>query len=242
MAIKGKGRTRARPTARAPKREAVPVPVPWVRRRWVQMLAAFMAGLLVFWGAIWLTNGLRNERSSSEQAAQALEKRRAGTAWQSMIGTELGKVGGQHELGSPPVVFPQVRSALADLANRTPKDAASSLRQVATQAKAMADVVQNYDLSESLAGKGFDKGSVLRFLSARDELTTALALYREVALLGAAAARFDPKDRAELLGRAQSLLAQAETALQRFETHQIEALSAAGIHPTNPALPGLPGA
>ena len=242
MAIKGKGRTRARPTARAPKREAVPVPLPWIRRRWVQMLAAFLAGLLVFWGAIWLTNGLRNERDSSEQARQSLERRRAGTAWQSMIGTELGKVGGQHELGSPPIVFPQMRSTLADLANGTPKDAAASLRQIATQSKVMADAVQKYALSESVAGKGFDKGSVLRFLSARDELTTAMTLYREAALLGTAAAKLDPKDRAEVLGRAQSLVVQAQAALQRFETHQIEALSAAGIHPANPALPGLPGA
>ena len=241
MAIKGKGRTRARPTARAPKREAVPVPLPWVRRRWVQMLAAFLAGLLVFWGAIWLTNGLRNERNSSEQASQSLERRRAGTAWQSMIGTELGKVGGQHELGSPPIVFPQMRSTLADLANGTPKDAAGSLKQIATQSRAIADAVQKYALSESLSGKGFDKGSVLRFLSARDELTTAMALFREAALLGAAAAKLDPQDRAEVLGRAQSLVVQAQAALQRFETHQIEALSAAGIHPANPALPGLPG-
>ena len=241
MAIKGKGRTRARPTARAPKREAVPVPVPWVRRRWVQMLAAFLAGLLVFWGAIWLTNGLRDERSSSEQARESLEKRRAGTAWQSMIGTELGKVGGQHELGSPPVVFPQIRSTLADLEKRTPEEAASSLREIATQSKAIADAVQKYALSESLADKGFDKGSVLRFLSARDEITTAMTLYREAALLGASAAKLDPQDRAEVLARAQSLVVQAQAALQRFETHQIEALSAAGIHPTNPALPGLPG-
>jgi hypothetical protein len=205
------------------------------------MLAAFIAGLLVFWGAIWITNGLRDERNSSEQARESLEKRRAGTAWQSMIGTELGKIGGQHELGSPPVVFAQMRSTLAGLESGTPKDAASSLRQAATQAKSMADVVQNYDLSESLAGKGFDKGSVLRFLSARDELTTAMTLYREAALLGAAAAKLEPNDRAQVLGRAQSLLVQAQAALQRFETHQIEALSAAGIHPTNPALPGLPG-
>jgi hypothetical protein len=241
MAIKGKGRTRARPMARAPKREAVPVPLPWVRRRWVQMLAAFLAGLLVFWGAIWLTNGIRDERNSSEQASQSLERRRAGTAWQSMIGTELGKIGGQHELGSPPIVFPQMRSTLADLANGTPEDAAASLRQIATQSKAMADAVQKYALSESLADKGFDKGSVLRFLSARDELTTAMTLFREAALLGAAATKLDPKDRAEVIGRAQSLVVQAQAALQRFETHQIEALSAAGIHPTNPALPGLPG-
>src|SRR5262245_14580715 len=240
MAIKGKGRTRARPTTRAPRREAVPVPVPWVRRRWVQVLAAFLAGLLVFWGAIWLTNGLRDQDRTSEQARESLEKRRAGTAWQSLIGTELGKVGGQHELGSPPVVFQQVRSTLAGLENGTPKGAESSLREAGAQAKSMASAIQGYDLSKSIADKGFDKGSVLRFLSARDELTTAMNLYREAALLGVAAAKLDPQDRSQVLGRAQSLVAQAEAALSRFETHQIEALSAAGIHPTNPALPGLP--
>ena len=241
MAIKGKGRTRARPTTRAPKREAVPVPLPWVRRRWVQMLAAFLAGLLVFWGAIWLTNGLRDQGRTSEQASETLLRRRAGNAWQSMIGTELEQVGGQHELGAPPVVFPQVRSTLGDLGSGTPEDAASSLREAAAQARTVASAVQNYDLSESLAGKGFDKGAVLRFLSARDELTTAMTLYREAALLGVAAAKLDPGDRDQVLGRAQSLVGQAEAALSRFETHQIEALSAAGIHPANPALPGLPG-
>jgi hypothetical protein len=240
MAIKGKGRTRARPTARAPRRDPVPVPVPWARRRWVQVLAAFLAGLLVFWGGIWLTNGLRGQDRETQQEQRSLQQRRAGTAWQSLVETEVGTVG-QVELGSPPVVFPDVRSTLGDLAEGTPKDAATTLREAAAQAKSVASAVQNYDLSGSLAGKGFDKGEVLRYLAARDELVTAMTLYREAALLGVVAAGLDPDVRGGVLGRAQSLVAQAEAALARFQTHHLEALSAAGIHPTNPALPGLPG-
>ncbi len=83
---------------------------------------------------------------------------------------------------------------------------------------------------------------MLRFLSARDELLASLTLNREAALLGVAAARLDVADRAGVLGRAQSLLAEADAAMARFQTHHVEALSAAGINPQQPGLPGLPGA
>ena len=63
MAIKGKGRTRARQPVRAPRRGPVPVPVPFFRRRGVQVVGAFLAGLLVFWGGVWLTNGLRAQET-----------------------------------------------------------------------------------------------------------------------------------------------------------------------------------
>jgi len=48
MAIKGKGRTRTKQPVRAPRRGPVPVPVPFVRRRGVQVVAAFLVGALVF--------------------------------------------------------------------------------------------------------------------------------------------------------------------------------------------------
>ena len=135
MAIKGKGRTKARPTSRAPRREPVPVPDPWARRRWVQVLAAFLAGLLVFWGAIWLTNGLRDQDRTDEQGREALEQRRAGTAWQSLVETQIAQGRGQIELGTPPVVFPEMRATLGELAERTPDDAEATLREAAAQAR-----------------------------------------------------------------------------------------------------------
>ena len=89
-----------------------------------------------------------------------------------------------------------------------------------------------------LGGKGFDKGEVLRYLSARDELITGMTLY-QAALLGAVAAG-STRTCGAGLGRAQSLVAQAEAALGRFETHHIEALSAAGIT-RRTRRSGLPG-
>ncbi|MDP9118719.1 MAG: hypothetical protein M3M93_00375, partial [Actinomycetota bacterium] len=90
MAIKGKGRTRTRQSVRAPRRGPVPVPVPFARRRGVQVIAAFVAGLLVFWGGIWLTNGLRAQDTSERDREEELLRRRAGAAWENVVATELG--------------------------------------------------------------------------------------------------------------------------------------------------------
>ena len=43
MAIKGKGKTRSRPPARAPRPIPVVVKPPFFRRRWVQVVGAFLA-------------------------------------------------------------------------------------------------------------------------------------------------------------------------------------------------------
>jgi hypothetical protein len=241
MAIKGKGRTKTKQPVRAPRRGPVPVPLPFVRRRGVQALAAFLAGLLVFWGGVWLTNGLRAQDQSTHAEEQELLRRRAGASWKSLIETEMGSIGTVQE-GSPPVVLPDVRTTLTGLGDRSPADAVATLQGAAADAAEVSDAIESYDLSSSLTGKGFDKGQVLRFLSARDELLSSLSLIREAALLGVAAARLDVADRAGVLGRAQSLLAGSDAAMARFQTHHVEALSAAGINPQQPGLPGLPGA
>jgi hypothetical protein len=241
MAIKGKGRTRTRQPVRAPRRAPVPVPVPFARRRGVQALAAFVAGLLVFMGGVWLTNGLRSQERSDRTQREELLKRRAGAAWQTLVETEVGKLG-QVELGTPPAILPQIRSTISSLAERTQEDAVGTLRSAASDAKQVRDAVAGYDLANSLREKGFDRGEVLRFLSARDELLAALDLYREAATLAVATARLDVGDRATLLDRAQAVVSMAESAVVRFQTHHLEALSAAGIQPQQPGLPGLPGA
>jgi hypothetical protein len=236
MAIKGKGRTKTRQPVRAPRRGPVPVPVPFVKRRGVQALAAFLAGLLVFWGGIWLTNGLREQDRTAQADAQELLRRRAGSAWKTFIETQLGTIGTVPE-GTLPVVLPDIGPTLTRLADRTPEAATETLQGAAADAKTVSEAIQGYDLSGTITGKGFDKGEALRFLAARDEIVTSLTLMREAALLGVAAARLDMADRAGVLARAQSLLTDAATAMTRFQTHQLEALSAAGFTP-QPSLPG----
>jgi hypothetical protein len=240
MAIKGKGRTKARRPVRAPRREPVPVPVPFVQRRWVQLTAAFVAGLLIFMGGVWLTNGLRDQDEAERATQQELVRRRAGAAWQALVQEEVGTLG-TVTIEAPPAILPQVSSTLGALADRTPEDALTTLRTSAADARRVHGAIEAYALSGEIGGKGFQPGEVLRYLSARDELLTALSLYEEAARLGVAAARLDVEDRGPIVARAQALVAMAEAALARFQTHQIEALSAAGIRPEQPGIPGLPG-
>lgn len=236
MAIKGKGRTRARQPVRAPRRGPVPVPVPFFRRRSVQVVSAFLAGLLVFWGGVWLTNGLRAQESSERNREQELLRRRAGAAWEDLVATEVGKIG-QITEGRPPLILPQVREGLSGLAERTPEAAIEALRTAAADAKATMDAIEAYQLSGSIADKGFDRGEVLRFLSARDELLTSIEFSRQAALLGVLASDLEGQDRREALARAEALLIDADAAIARFQTHQSEALASAGIV-RQPTLPG----
>jgi hypothetical protein len=240
MAIKGKGRTKTRQPVRAPRREPVPVPVPWVQRRWVQLTAAFVAGLLIFMGGVWLTNGLRDQDEAGRSTRQELERRRAGSAWQTLVDNEVGKLG-DVSFEAPPVILQELTPALEGLAERTPTDVAPTLRRLATDAKRVQDAIEAFDLSGTVAGKGFTSGEVLRYLSARDELVTALTLYRQAASIGVAASRLDVGEREPVLAQARATAALAQAALTRFQTHQIEALNAAGIQPQQPGIPGLPG-
>jgi hypothetical protein len=236
MAIKGKGRTKARQPVRAPRRGPVPVPLPFFRRRGVQLVAAFLVGALVFWGGVWLTNGLRAENTSERDREQELLQRRTGGAWEKLVSTQVGTIG-QIQAGQPPVILPQVRSVFTVLAKKTPEGAASALQTAAKDAEAAIDAIEKYQLSSSLSDKGFREGEVLRFLSARDELVTSIQLYREAALLGVLAAELEGKDRETAIARGQGLLTLADAAVLRFQTHQTEALAAAGII-RQPTIPG----
>jgi hypothetical protein len=236
MAIKGKGRTRARQPVRAPRRGPVPVPVPFFRRRGVQVVAAFLVGALLFWGGVWLTNGLRAQNTSERARDQELLQRRTGAAWEKFVATEVGAIG-QVQEGQPPVILPQVRAAITALAQKTPKGAVSTLQTAAKDASKAIDDIGKDQLSSSLSGKGFQQGEVLRFLSARDELVTSIQLYREAALLGVLAADLQGKERTAAIARADELLNLADAAVLRFQTHQTEALAAAGII-RQPTIPG----
>lgn len=236
MAIKGKGRARTKQPVRAPRRGPVPVPVPFVRRRGVQVVAAFLVGALVFWGGVWLTNGLRAQDTSERDREQELLQRRTGAAWENLVATEVGAIG-QIQEGNPPVILPQVRAVITALAETTPKDAVSTLQTAADDAQEAIDGIGGYQLSSSLSDKGFDTGEVLRFLSARDELVNSIQLHREAALLGVFAADLEGKDRRAAVARAESLTSLADAAVLRFQTNQTEALAAAGII-RQPTIPG----
>ncbi len=167
---------------------------------------------------------------------QELLRRRAGSAWESLVASEVGAIGRVQE-GQPPTILPQVRSTITALAGETPQDAVATLESAAADGREAIDGIEAYALSSSLRNKGFDQAQVLRFLSARDELIASIELSRQAALLAALAADLEGRERRSALARAEALLTDADAALLRFQTHQTEALMAAGIV-RQPALPG----
>lgn len=235
MAIKGKGRTRPRQTVRAPRRDPVPVRPPVARRRGVQLVAAFVAGLLVFWGGVWLTNGLRAEQAGEEERTEAIRRRQAGSAWNQLVTREVGTIGTVQE-GRPPEILPDVRAAIAELAKARPGEV-PNLEALAADAREVADAIDGYAMTESLRNKGFDRAGVLRFLSAQDELVGAIELYRQAALLGSVAEDLDGTARERVLDRATSVLNEADESVADFYLDHSEAMASAGIV-QQPTLPG----
>ena len=74
MAIKGKGKTKNRQPARAPRRTPVPVKPPFFARRWVQLVAALLIGMGIVWFLVWVTNGIRASRDSDQAAKIAIPR------------------------------------------------------------------------------------------------------------------------------------------------------------------------
>ncbi len=87
MAIKSKKpRSKPKQVARAPRREPVAVPTPFLSRRWVQAVAVFVVGVFAMTFFVWLTNGLRSNDAEAEAAAEAATKRQAAMAYQDRGG------------------------------------------------------------------------------------------------------------------------------------------------------------
>jgi hypothetical protein len=215
----------------------VPVKPPLARRRWVQVVAAFMTGALVFMGGVWLTNGLRAQQEDEEARTEAIQRRQAGSAWNQLVTTEVGKIGVVAE-GRPPQLFPDLRATITGLASAEPPEGTrAQLEAAASDARDVGRTVEGYAMAASLRNKGFDQAGVLRFLSAQDELVGAIELYRQAALLGALAAGLDGRGRQGVVDRAISLLNEADEASADFSVHHNEAMNAAGIV-QQPTLPG----
>jgi diacylglycerol kinase (ATP) len=104
MAIKGKGKTKPKQAARAPRRAPVAVKPPFFRRRWVQALAAFLAGLLVMAAAWWAWENLDAENNRQDQAAKLVQQQGALNTWgKGNLEPTLTTVGQLQGSGTPQV-------------------------------------------------------------------------------------------------------------------------------------------
>lgn len=234
MAIKGKGKTKSRSVARAPKRGPVPVPVPFVQKRWVQVTAAVIVGFLAFWLLTWVIDGLQ----ANDEEAQRAEQRTVLQEWQAQVESDLAEVG-QFRDPAPPVIVPQVRATADRIAKGRPSDLEpADLEEIATQLEDAATAVASYPLADRVRDMGFGL-TADQVLSTKTEFEVALGVYRQAALLAAAAAEAEDPEVAESLAtRAVEVFDQAEALMREAHRKYTLALGAAGIVLADPAAGG----
>jgi hypothetical protein len=253
MAIKGKTRSKARAKThhpgRAPRRDPVPVPAPFFRRRWVQLVAVFVLGLGAFALGVWVTNGLRRDSDEKAAAASAATRATALQKWQTEVEQQLGTVAempnGSNTL-QPPPVSPEVTDAVSALAKgEKPSSAPKDLESGADELGAAADALEGFDLSGALRDQGFG-GEIEGIFASRTEFVAALRGYQNAASLSALAMTTDGEGRASVAADAKSALDSANTLLQDAWSNYVFALQANNLvtiaPPTGTGLGGGLGA
>lgn len=237
MAIKGKGKTKSKQVARAPRRGPVPVPVPFARRRWVQVVAAFVTGVLVVMFAVWVTNGTRKSRANDLAAQDSSNRRLAMQQWQSTVEGQIGTVG-QIQSGQAPAIAPAVTAAVTALAAGKDSPAtAADLKSAQTALKAAADALDTYKLADTVRDKGFGS-DVETIFTSQIQLVAGLRGYQEAAHLAllALAAQGDTR---QAIGQAAKSVVDASTpSIEQGWRQYQNALAFAGM--TSVAVP--PGA
>lgn len=237
MAIKGKSKakSKARPAARAPRREPVVVKPPLLQRRRVQVIGAFVLGLIAASFVVWVTNGLRQNQADAEAADSAATRRAAATAWQRQVESEASTIGTVQQ-GLPPNVFPAMNAAIDAMKKGTvPPTATETFDGAAKGAAAVVKSLTAFDLASTIADQGFDEAQALTFTDSRDRLINALILYQRAAEVGAMAADATGAQRTALTKTADTLRSNANTEFQQAWDTYGEALAAGGINITVPA-------
>jgi hypothetical protein len=212
MAIKGKGKTKARTAARAPRRAPVAVPVPLVRRRWVQVTAAFVVGLGVFWVGIWLTNGLRDQEVAQRQEDELQQQVTAMQRWVAQVEGQVGAITALQD-PLPPTLGTEARSAAASIADG--KEPAEDPEQLTSQANELADAadtLQEFDLSAAVKDKGFGD-RVNTILVSKLQLVEALRLYAVANRLTVAAMEAPSEQATTMAEEATEILTTADHVL-----------------------------
>jgi hypothetical protein len=242
MAIKGKSKTRARRTVpRAPRREPVQVRPPFFLRKRVQVIGSFVLGILVMLLAIWVTNGLRDERNRDASDQAAADRRKVTIQWRQTVEGELGKLG-TISPGAVPTMFADLSTAVSALADgKVPERVGDTTSTAADQAGSAADALEAVDLPSKISGHGFNITQTNYLLNSQRKIVDALRLYAHAARLAGRAAAEEGTQAITALGKqAEGLQALAQQILTDGWSDYQQALFDAGLAET-PQAPGLTG-
>jgi len=243
MAIKSKGKTKARPASKGPRHGPVPVPKPFAQRRWVQLTALFIAGVLGMMVFVWATNGLRRERANSKATTDLASRQQALSQWKAILEpqvTAVGKLNGD----IPPTVATDVTAALTALVSgKTTTTKAAALDSSARELARAAAAIDKFDLAGTITEKGFDVAAAGALTASKVEIVEALHLYQEAAGLAALAVNSPKPLKTQLADHGKAISDAAATLLQSgwikyASTLKLSQLSAGGSPGVGTGLSG----
>lgn len=240
MAIKGKGRTRAKHVARAPRPTVVPVRPPLLLRRPVQVAGAFLAGVGLVAFVVWFANGLRAERTASAAAERARTREAAVREYQARVQAILAPIG---EPASPVGfdVLPAFSAELERLADgeAAPSEVAAAAEEAARAAGRAAEQLRAIELDDLLRDRGLTLAGVNYVLNSRRRMAQGLELYARAARAVVRAARLPAGEGDGLVALASEVAALADEVFQDGWQDYQQALTSVGIFPQiQPPGPG----
>jgi len=244
MAIKGKKRSKQRSAPRAPRREPVALPTPFLRRRWVQLTAGFLLGILAMVVFVWVTNSLRANDAEEANADDAATRLAAATAYQQAVRGAFSQVG-VVDPGVTPTVFTEFDAALDALAQgEPPAGAEATFEQAARDARNARRDLANFDVAGAITDQGFDVVAATAFTSSGTTLVQALDRYRQAAEVATSAVTTGGEQGRRLAAVAADLRDAARAELAAGWTEYLQALRAGGVPEaptTGGIVPELPG-
>jgi hypothetical protein len=233
MAIKGKGKTRAKQVARAPRREVVPVKPPFAQRTWVKATAAFIAGVFLVSMCWWVWENLDQDRNAQKAADARTKQQQTIQAWKAELQTDLADVA-QVQGGSVPQIATTVQPALDALGHgKDPGVTAADMRTLAGQLDAAADKLAKFSVADMITEHdpdhdAFTADQVQVMTGAHAEIVAALRSFAVAAkLTGLALAA--PKDQKDLVAAADEAMKTGQDLLTSGWTKYANASDAAGL-------------
>lgn len=242
MAIKGKGKTKSRPAARAPRPAPVVRTPPFFARRWVQFVAGVLLGVGVAMVVVWATNGIRRSDADEARTTSEAAARRVVQEWQATVDGVISKIGTPGGVGSV-TVFPALSASVETLAkgdqDRKAQDTAVVAIGLADEAAA---TLVGVDLPALIRDSGLDLATTNYVLNSKARMLDGIDLYGRVAkLVKTAASTADPAVARSSIAEAKALLPIAERHFQEGYSNYTEARAQVGLLQASAGLSGLSG-
>ncbi|MEP6758060.1 MAG: hypothetical protein ABJB55_02580 [Actinomycetota bacterium] len=237
MAIKGKGKTKSKQPARAPKRGPVPVPKPFAQRTWVRLMATFIAGVFLVSMCWWVWEGLDKNRNAKAAAATRAQQQQGILAWKATLEPTLSTVGTVQGSATPQVAASLAPAIDAIAKGTDPGVKATDLDTLAKQLDHAASALEKFTLTDAIGNHGFDLSQTDVITSAHDEVAAGLRSLAVAARLTALAIA-SPDQAKALAAEAQRSSDTGQSLIQHGWTKYENIAAAAGI--PLPAFQGLP--